>query len=757
VYEAANEYVDKGFSVFPIEFPTEGGCSCGAKSCASVGKHPANGAGGHNQATQNRQQIERWFGEKGKYRGYNIGAVCGDGWACLDVDPKNKGLESFEAMIRDHERLPDTWVEETGEDKNGNRGLHYWFLIPPGVEVNTKKPLPGYPGVDLLATSSVYAVVTPSMHKSGVQYEFVTPIDDAVIMPAWLVSLAPGVVEQDVLFGAATGEPTGIPPSGAVREFLRNGGTPAGGQRAMACKAARALWGIRVKPEEAAALIWDAISKCEWAGEPWTENQVHRLVADEYNKQPSKSLEIPQGAGLSTDVGRAYRLRAFARGNLKHTQQSWYTWDSSAWQSIAEDDVREQVHEMGRVEHAQALLSEGEAATSKRKEAEAIQRTGAISNIIREAAALTDIKCKDSIFDTERMLLNCTNCTVDLRTGEPREQHREDYITRTTSFAYYKDATSDLWDEVVDAACSSDDDLIDFLQLAFGYAATGDTREDAFFYFHGPGGTGKTTVLEAVSHALGGYATAADPETFMMSQATMGVSHRADLAALRHARLVTSTEIAQGSRFSTSVLNRLTGQDTISARMPYAKAPIVFKPQWTLFFAANHFPRVPGATKRDGFWRRVKILPFEHRVIRVNPTMRYRLATEEHGPGILRWVVEGAVRWWREYGSKGRIIEVPGVVTEQVMTMQEETDPLEGFVSELVFGDRQKVHRAALHQAYLSWCSMHGVQRPMLSSAFRSAFKASTEDTGVREGQPSIDGKQDRGFFGVGLPLQKAQ
>jgi P4 family phage/plasmid primase-like protien len=756
VLDAAMAYVSKGLPVFPVHFPVDDGCSCGVKSCSNIGKHPSI-SGGHNNATLEEAQVDRWFGEKGKYRGYNIAVVCGTGFACLDVDPKNKGMESFEALIRDHKRLPDTWVEETGEDKDGNRGLHYWFLIPPGVTLRTRKPIPHYPGVDLLATTGVYAVVAPSIHRSGVQYDSVTSIDDVVTIPEWLMELAPAEIEDEdvTISGRSLAEPTGIRPGPDVRKFLKRGGVDPGGQRAMACKASRALWGIWASPQEAADLIWEALRKCTWEGEPWTENQVLRLVVDEYEKQP-KALEAPGGVALPTDVGRAYRLRSFARGNIRHCggTGSWYVWDSSAWRASGDSEPRALVHEMSRVEYATGLLGEGDNASDIRKEALKIQGTRSISNCLTEAQAMDGVKIRYSKFDSDPMLLNCSNCVVDLRTGATREQRREDYMTMTTAFPYYKNATSDLWDDVIDSACSGDEELIDFLQLAFGYAATGDTREDAFFYFHGPGGSGKTTVLEAVKYVLGGYASAADPETFMLSQAAVGVSHRADLAALRGSRLVISTEIAQGSRFSASVLNRLTGRDTISARVPYAKAPVVFKPQWTLFFAANHFPRVPGATKRDGFWRRVKIFPFENRINQrdMKPNYPYLLATDEHGPGILRWVIEGAVRWWSEYGSRERTLDPPRKVTDEVASMQEQADVLAGFLQELVWGAQEKVHRTTLHQFYVGWAEHSGIRMPLSPEMFHPTFKASIEDTGARAGSPSIDGKQDRGYIGVGIP-----
>lgn len=751
----ALRYVAKNVPVFPVHYAENGKCSCGDETCKSVGKHPAvPGAqtGGHKHATIEESQVHKWFGERGSRRGFNIGASLEDsGYICLDVDPQHDGLKSLEELVRDNAPLPDTWVEETGEDSEGTRGQHYWFLTPPGKQFK-KRAIAAYPGIDILANG--YAIVAPSLHASGVRYETLTSLDDVTEAPEWILAMTEEVEPEEVLLGS-TGEPTGIRPGRDVRKFLRHGGIAPGSQRSMACKAARALWGIWIDIEDAADLVFAALQKCEWSGEDWTENQVRRLVVDEYSKQP-KALDNPvSGVPLATDLGRAYRLRSFARGNLKFDSSAaeWYTWDTTVWQANIDGEPDRLVHAMSMIELQEGQLSEEGA--DKRKEALKCQSAATISNILRVAQKLPSIACTNQVFDTDLFLLNCSNCVVDLRNGQTREQRREDMMTKSCRFAYRPGASSELWDRVINEATSGNEDLLDFLQLAFGYAATGDTREDTFFYLHGPGGSGKTTILEAVARVMGSYATSADPETFMLSQLGLGLSHRADLAALKDARLVTSSEIAQGSKFSTSTLNRLTGRDRISARIPYAKAPIVFDPQWTLFFAANHFPAVPGATKRDGFWRRVKVVPFDHALPReqMNPVLPHLLTREEHGEAILAWIIKGAMRWWSDYASQNRMMKVPRIVTQKTAGMQEQEDELADFIETLTFDPDAMTTRTELHQYYLGWCEHVGTKMPMKPRQFHPAFRSSVEGLDVDEAER----RDARYWIGVAIPSFNAR
>jgi putative DNA primase/helicase len=671
---------------------------------------------GFNDSTLDEKQIKSWY--SGRFKGYNIGVLCGVGYVCLDVDPKNAGIESFEELIVDNDPLPDTWVEDTGESKSGDRGRHYWFKVPNemrGEQILTRKPLPGYLGVDLLA-SNQYAIVAPSLHVSGVQYDTVLDIDEASDCPSWLLDLTRTAKEDE--FEIRTGEghslPTGIRPGPEVRRFLRTGDVPPGGQQPMVIKAARALWGLWVDLEDAIEMIWDALNKCEWGDEPWSRDQVSYHVAHTYNSAP-KDIDIRADLPF-TDWGNSLRLVQQARGNLRycpHTK-TWYHYDATCWREDYTGLVHRMVTAVSLKElQKAAFLEDPEKAQPIRKNATNLQGARTSNNVVSKAETAEQFIVNISDFDTDKYLLNCTNATIDLRSGEAHDQKREDLITRVARGAYYEDARSELWEETIDSALNGDEELISYLQLVLGQALFGITYEHAFYYLHGPGGTGKTTVLEAVAHALGSYAGVADPESFMQSPNATPGGTRADLAALRGRRFIISTEIQAHSKFSTATVNRLTGNDTITVRVPYAKAMLTFKPEWTIFFAANHFPSV-SASRRDGFWRRVKVVPFEHQLDKkdMNPVLPHLLAQREHVEGILAWVIEGAVKWWDQYGSKKKTLTPPREVEEQTEHQQEESDPLLGFYSTLEYGDDLSCLKSELHEHYLGWADAQGIKMP---------------------------------------------
>ncbi len=98
-----------------------------------------------------------------------------------------------------------------------------------------------------------------------------------------------------------------------------------------------------------------------------------------------------------------------------------------------------------------------------------------------------------------------------------------------------------------------------FLQRAVGYTLTGQTREQCLFFLYGSGANGKSTFLNALKELLGDYATQCGAETLMVKYAGGGANN--DIARLRGARLVASSEVEDGSRLAENMVKQITGQD----------------------------------------------------------------------------------------------------------------------------------------------------------------------------------------------------
>lgn len=148
-------------------------------------------------ATTDEATITRWWTVEPKA---NIGIRTGDGLLFLDVDVPDvdegkldDGEASLAALIAAHEPLPLTPCQQTGQKKQVDgtmrRGRQYAFSVE-GEYRNTASGIGA--GLDTRGDGG-YVVAHPSIHPSGVQYEWdaiarpsKTPLAPA---PAWLLAL----------------------------------------------------------------------------------------------------------------------------------------------------------------------------------------------------------------------------------------------------------------------------------------------------------------------------------------------------------------------------------------------------------------------------------------------------------------------------------------------------------------------------------------------------------------------------------------
>src|ERR1035441_7991584 len=89
------------------------------------------------------------------------------------------------------------------------------------------------------------------------------------------------------------------------------------------------------------------------------------------------------------------------------------------------------------------------------------------------------------------------------------------YLIKNTNVPYLPDAVFPPWEAFLDDVTGGNQRIRGFLQVVFGYASTGSTKEEKLFILHGAGGTGKSTLLEAVSGAIGEYHVAASFSPFL--------------------------------------------------------------------------------------------------------------------------------------------------------------------------------------------------------------------------------------------------
>jgi putative DNA primase/helicase len=720
--DAALEYAAAGLPVVPLHgIRSEGGCTCGNTTCSAPGKHPRT-RNGLKDATTQVAQIRKWWGKQ-MWPNASIAGVGGE-FMCLDIDAKSGGQKSLERLISDNSPLPDTAVVLTGE-YDGERGRHYWFQIPPDRRVASKIGI--RPGIDIRCSRG-YAVLPPSPHASGVNYEWVVPLDEVDLTPEWLLDLIPEAV---------TGESTWAPnpkfrQSKDVREFLAGRHEiPAGEQREFLVRAARSTLTTGKTVDEVAVLLYEGsdgrggITSCEQSREPWTYEDILYLVEDVFRKPPTSEMQknFAEEGYTWDDWGNAQRLvDSFDDHEIFHVMEwgKWYMWDpdEKRWAEDEGSNLRRRWESITKELWDDSFGSDDKAWV---KFVSRSRNRGATENATYFARDYCSVS-PDQL-NADPFLLNCCNGVLDLRTGELVDATPGHLLTKRVRANYLPGARSALWEQVLEDLIP-DKALRLFLQKVFGYTLTGSVEEHKFFYLHGPPGSGKTTLLEAFAWLMGNYSESCEPATFMLNRQEGGPTE--DIARLSNARMVVTHEVEEGARWAEARIAHLTGGDKVTARFLHQNS-FEFYPKFKLFFSANHKPRVTGSSQ-SGLWRRLIIVPID-RVIpeeERDPMLQRKLRKQDVMDALLTWAVEGVKMWMDDY-KNGRLMEVPQIVKEEVEEYRTESDHVLQFITDMVKktgDDKDRYPKPDLYQVYRAWCEENGRRQFYTNNKFTREMQA---------------------------------
>lgn len=438
-----------------------------------------------------------------------------------------------------------------------------------------------------------------------------------------------------------------------------------------------------------------------------------------------------------TDLGNCQRLVARFGVNMRYIPEfkRFITFDGRRWHLDRDGEPMRMAKDTARsiYEEARDASDTGRQQALSRWAVQS-QSAGRLQAAVDLAKTEPSIPIKPSALDSDPMLLGVSNGTIDLRTGQLRKPDRDDLITRATEVAYDPHAAAPRWNAFLREIMCGDLELVDYLQRAVGYTLTGDTSEQVLFLLFGSGANGKSTFLNFLRKILGGYAMTADVRT-LMAHSQQGP--RNDLAAMRGARLVVSSEVEDGSRFAEVLVKLATGGDMISARFLYGEF-FEYEPNFKLWIAANHKPVIRGDDY--AIWRRIRLIPFALTLSpdKIDRTLDATLTLEL--PGILRWAVEGCLAWQR-HG-----LDTPVSVQQATVEYRSEMDHLGQFLEDRCeVSAGRTVGATELFDAYRIWAHRQGLEHPWTQTKFA---------TRLRERLPSVTPMRTmhgRGYRGIGL------
>jgi putative DNA primase/helicase len=407
-----------------------------------------------------------------------------------------------------------------------------------------------------------------------------------------------------------------------------------------------------------------------------------------------------------TDTGNAQRLANLHGENLRHCYpwRSWLHWQGTHWQTDETGTIMRLGKQTmrGLAEWATKLLATLPDDDERRPALKATAKWATKSLDAPRLKAMIDLaRCEVPILpgemDRDGMLLNVRNGTLNLKTGELYEHHRDDLITRVCPVKYDAAATCPTWEHCLNTWQAGNGDMIAFLQRAVGYSLTGSVKEHCLFFLHGDGANGKSTFLDVLLTMLGEYGMQAIPELLVERKGEVHLTERADL---HKRRLVATIETEDGRKLAEALVKSLTGGDRIRARKCHRDS-FEFDAEFKVWLAANHKPQVRGTDV--GIWRRIKVVPFtvtiapEHRDKDLQRKLRGEL------PGILAWAVRGCVEWQRMGVAE------PEEVTAATDAYRAEQDVVRTWIEECcTTGPDYRCRQSILLASLLAWSKNGG-------------------------------------------------
>lgn len=418
------------------------------------------------------------------------------------------------------------------------------------------------------------------------------------------------------------------------------------------------------------------------------------------------------------DTGNALRFRDANAGliHYNHVDGCWIYWDGVRWASDENGEIKRRADKM-LADMAKDLkeMQDDPAYNAYKKHLSRSRSHRGKEGFIAEARHLEGVPVLPSEMDRAGNAFNVRNCLISLKTGKTAEHDKKYMISKLAPVTYDENAKCPRWDRFIEEITCGDKSLQLYLQRMIGYCMTAYTKEQCMFFLYGNGSNGKSVFVDTIAYMLGEYAASCQPETVMMRDRNN--TARGDLARLKGARMVVTSEPNDGCRLDEGIVKQMTGgtENKLTARFLYGRE-FEFSPEFKIVMSTNYKPVIKGTD--NGIWRRVRLIPFTAEFTKENrdPQLTEKLRREL--PGILNWAIAGAVGWCKEGLPPCAIIDEAG------QEYRSEMDRVQQFLDDCTTrSESSSTQASTLYKCYKAWCSEQGDRFPVGSTKFFMELK----------------------------------
>lgn len=476
----------------------------------------------------------------------------------------------------------------------------------------------------------------------------------------------------------------------------------------------------------------------------------------------------------ASDLGNARRLVQLATGKLLWVEEleSFVHYDGRRW-SIERGNIEAVRYAHLVIEHidaeasALAEIAEDPMALKKQvgewcdqeialERVKALRghavRSGGASNtagMLKQARALMCASIDD--FDVDPLVYNCRNATLrfvqidGVWAVRATPHDPADMLMQCADVDYDPDAQCPFWEQRL-AQLTPDPEQLMALKVLYGYSLTGLTSDQSFYVHQGKGGDGKSATHMALAGLHGDYYMHAGIGTFLQpSNQKAGSEHRSDLVRLKgDIRFVSADEPPPRAVWDGGVIKQITGS-FVTARGANQRHEVTFAPRFKLHAECNVMPRAPSDDK--GFRRRLKLFMWR---ISLSDTPQGEMPIDEvlaalrnERPGILNWLIEGAIEW---LGT--RRVPQPSAMADVLSDFWADSSPLLEWINEWcdTSDPQARTLAKALYSHFREWCEARGIEKDRIISSTK--FGSMLRD---KQFMPYKDGAGQRWRLGIQL------
>jgi putative DNA primase/helicase len=691
-FNMLNNYLDKGWYIFP---------------CVNNEKRPLT-ENGFKDSSTDLKQIESW---ESNFPDANWAIETGNrsGVFVVDIDVKNnaQGEESLTELEQQYFLLPQTLTANTASG-----GRHLYFNCN---DLNIRNRTGIRNGIDIRANGG-YVLAPPSivMDKSYTWVDENTEIADA---PPWLIDFI-----------------TSDHNTKEIRNYaLTLEGVGQGSRNDSIFKYACVLLNKGTSFQEAQVLVNEAAKNCN---PPLASEEAVKCLESAYSRYtPNINYKL-------TELGNAERFVDMFGEIVRFIPEfnSWVTWTGIHWRFSRLGEIEQLAKRTIRSIYQDAADTKDD---SQRdcliKHAKYSEKQISISNLLKLASNELGISMHASDLNNDDHLFGVNNGTIDLKTGRFIETAREAYITKFGNVEYTLEMLCPKWDKFMNDIMCGEQELVDFLHACIGYTLFGGNSEQIFIILHGNGSNGKSTFLRIVEMLLGNYARSVDNSLFMLGNNASSSGPREDIVRLKDARMILTTETSEGQVLNEVLVKQMTGGDTMTGRVPYAKTSIEFHPKFTPWMAANHEPIIRGDDY--AIWRRIMLIPFNRTFTdkERNKNLHYEL--EHELPGILNKVIAASIDWQKNG------LSIPKIVSNATIGYKNDMDLLGEWLEDLcMVGSQYETTISELFASYSEWCFIKHEKLYFTNTTLGRKLKSRGFETTKIKGA--------RGYKGIGFKVK---